>query len=71
MSVKVEKYNLKYLRMKPEVAQIFEDLEDWKDHCRFKLVNFDPADLYKSDSYQKFLRRKKEWLKDQANKRNK
>lgn len=41
-------------RMKPEVVKIFDDLEAWLDHCRFNLLKFDPADLYKSKDYRVF-----------------
>ena len=40
--------------MKPEVVKIFEDLETWRDHCRFNLLKFDPADLYQSDEWKEF-----------------
>jgi hypothetical protein len=58
MSVKVESYNKKYLKMKPEVSRIFDDLDEWYSHCKWKLMKYDPADLYKSDSYKKFEKRK-------------
>ena len=48
----------KHLGMKPEVAKIFDDLDEWLDHCRFNLLKFDPADLYKSDAYKEFARKK-------------
>lgn len=41
-------------RMKPEVVKIFDDLEAWLDHCRFNLLKFDPADLYKSKEHREF-----------------
>jgi hypothetical protein len=41
-------------RMKPEVSRIFEDLEAWLDHCRFNLLKFDPADLYRSREWREF-----------------
>jgi len=50
--------------MKYEVKKIFEDLEAWLDHCREELIEFNPADLYKSKAYkdwknkQDFLARK-------------
>lgn len=49
-------YIQKTLRMKPEVTKIFEDLENWLDHCRFNLLPFNPADLYKSKEYKDFAR---------------
>ena len=54
----------KYLTMKPEVSKIFNDLEVWHDHCRLELIDFNPADLYKSKAYkdwqrtQEYLQRK-------------
>jgi hypothetical protein len=68
MSIKVESYNKKYLRMTPQVNQIFEDLEAWKEYCSFKLIKYDPADLYKSDLYKRYIKRKTEWLNEQRNK---
>ena len=46
----------KTLQMKPEVQQIFNDLEEWLDHCRLELIEFNPKHLYKSPEY-------KEWKK--------
>jgi hypothetical protein len=51
--------------MKPEVKKIFEDLETWHDHCRFNLIDYNPADLYKSKSYKDF-QRTQEWLQRKA-----
>lgn len=42
----------KYLTMKPEVKQIFNDLEAWHNYCRFNLIKYDPSDLYKSQEYR-------------------
>lgn len=49
-------YITKTLRMKPEVSKIFDDLEQWHDHCRFEMIPFNPADLYKSREYKDFVR---------------
>lgn len=48
------KYIEKYLKMKPEVSKIFEDLEAYKDYCRFNMLKYDERDLYRSDQYRKF-----------------
>jgi len=48
----------KYLTMKPEVSKIFDDLEAWHDHCRFEMIDFNPADLYKSKAYRDYNYRK-------------
>jgi hypothetical protein len=42
----------KYLVMKPDVTKLFDDLEAWHDHCRFEMIDFNPADLYKSKAYR-------------------
>lgn len=56
----VASYNKKYLRMKPEVRQIFEDLELFQDFVRmqYPAVKFDPTELYRNTSltWQKFCR---------------
>ena len=44
----------KTLRMSKEVNKIFDDLDKWLDHCRFNLLPYDPADLYKSAEYKRF-----------------
>ncbi len=49
-------YIQKTLRMKPEVSKIFDDLDAWLDHCRFNLLPFNPADLYKSQDYRAWQR---------------
>ena len=52
----------KYLTMKPEVTQIFNDLDAWLNYCRFNLAKYDEADLYKSLDYRAWQdkRRRKE-----------
>lgn len=47
-------YNQKPRRVKPEVERIFNDLEAWLDHCRFNMLPYNPADLYKSHAYKQF-----------------
>jgi hypothetical protein len=59
----------KYLTMKPEINKVFDDLDEWLDHCRFNLLKFDPADLYKSDAYKEWNRRKN-WKPRHNNNRN-
>ena len=59
-----EKWLEKYLRTKPEVTRIFDDLEDYKDYCRFNMLKFDEKDLYKSDQYRKFDRQRQWHLRN-------
>ena len=63
-------YITKTLRMKPEVTKIFDDLDAWLDHCRFNLLPFNPADLYKSQEY-KAWNRGQEYLARKAKKESK
>ena len=51
-------YIQKTLVMKPEVNKLFDDLEEWLDHCRMELIPFNPADLYKSREYKEWQREK-------------
>ena len=51
-------YVQKTLRLKPEVEKIFIDLEAWLDYCRVNLINYNPADLYKSQAYRNWQREK-------------
>jgi len=61
--VKVASYNVKYLRMKPEVKTIFDDLEEFETYVKLQYpqVAFNPADLNKNSSptWQKYLRAKR------------
>ena len=50
-------YVQKTLRMKPEVEKIFDDLEAWLDYCRFNMLPFNPADMYRSQEYRYFSRK--------------
>lgn len=43
----------------PEVNKIFNDLESWLNYCRFHLINYDPADLYKSIDYRGWQERRR------------
>ena len=49
-------YIQKTLRMKPEVEKIFNDLDAYLDYCRFNLIDYNPADLYRSRSWKDFQR---------------
>ena len=40
--------------MKSEVSKIFDDLDAWRDYCRFNGLKFDEADLYKSRAWREF-----------------
>jgi hypothetical protein len=53
----------KTLRMSPEVNKIFDDLDEWLDHCRFNLLPFNPSDLYRSQDYKNFVRDKRGYVK--------
>jgi hypothetical protein len=55
----------KYLRLKPEVNKIFDDLEGYKDYCKLNMLKFDERDLYRSDQYRKFDKHRN-WLARQA-----
>ena len=49
----------KYLRMSPEVTKIYNDLDAWLNYCRFRMIKFDQADLYKSPEYREWQERRK------------
>ena len=49
----------KYIRMSPEVKQIYNDLDAWLNYCRFRMIKFDEADLYKSVEYREWQERRK------------
>jgi hypothetical protein len=60
----------KYLTMKPEVSKIYDDLEAWLDHCRFNLIEFNPSDMYRTDAYKEWSRRKNFKPRQHYNNRN-
>lgn len=45
--------------MKPEVVNIFNELDEYLDYCRFTLSKYDPADLFKPGPWQKFNEKRK------------
>ena len=61
----VPAYITKTLQMKPEVTKIYNDLDRWLDHCRFNLLPYNPADLYRSPEYRKF-QQEQEYLERKA-----
>ncbi len=56
----------KYLRMTSDVRQIFNDLDAWCNYCRFRMIKYDPADLYKSPEYKEWQERRKKRQQWQA-----
>lgn len=49
----------KYLTMKPEVKQIFNDIDAWRNFCRFNMTKFDPADVYRSAAWKTWQERRR------------
>jgi hypothetical protein len=60
-----EKWLEKYLRMKPEVSRIMDDLDAYRDYCRLNMLKFDEKDLYRSEQYRKY-EKYRNWLARQA-----
>ena len=52
--------------MKSEVRQIFNDLDAWLNYCRFRMIKYDPADLYRSPEYKEWQERRKKRQQWQA-----
>jgi hypothetical protein len=52
--------------MKSEIRQIFQDLEAWLNYCRFRMIKYDPADLYRSVEYKEWQERRKKRQQWQA-----
>jgi hypothetical protein len=42
--------NVSYFEDRPDIVKIFDDLEKFKDFCRFELCDFNEANLYNRDS---------------------
>ena len=60
------KWLAKYLRMSPEVTKIYNDLDAWLNYCRFRMIKFDAADLYRSPEYKEWQERRKKRQQWQA-----
>jgi hypothetical protein len=56
----------KYLRMKPEVTKLFDDLEAYLDYCKINMLKFDEKDLYRSEQYRRF-EKYRNWLYRRGN----
>ena len=52
--------------MKSEIRQIFNDLDAWLNYCRFRMIKYDPADLYRSVEYKEWQERRKKRQQWQA-----
>jgi len=52
--------------MKAEVRQIFNDLDAWCNYCRFRMIKYDEADLYRSPEYKEWQERRKKRQQWQA-----
>lgn len=61
-----------YFERRPDIVKLFDDLDDYKDFCRFELREFNPADLYKKSSYnfRAYLASKRKNYKPKFNRRN-
>lgn len=42
--------DVNYFENRPDIVKIFDDLEKFKDFCRFELCDFNEANLYNRDS---------------------
>lgn len=40
--------------MKPEVKEIFQELEEYLNYCRDNMLRYDERDIYKSEQWKKF-----------------
>ena len=52
--------------MKAEIRQIFQDLDAWLNYCRFRMIKYDEADLYRSPEYKEWQERRKKRQQWQA-----
>ena len=59
-----EKWLEKYLRMKPEVNRIYDDLDQYKDWCRINMFKYDEKDIYRSEQWRRF-EKYRNWLSRQ------
>jgi hypothetical protein len=50
--------DINYFETRPDVVKVFDDVEAWHDHCRFNLLDFNPADVYRTQAYKDWARRK-------------
>lgn len=56
---KIDYRKTSYFKTRPDVVKIFDDLDEYRDFCRFKGKRFDESDLYnmRSWTYEAFLNR--------------
>lgn len=53
-----------YFAKHPEIVKIFDDLERFKDYCRFNAFMFNEADLYNESSkvWNHFVKGHSNWI---------
>jgi len=44
--------NIRYFETRPDIVQIFDDLEGFLDWCKIEGAPFDESDLYNRESWQ-------------------
>jgi|688.fasta_scaffold04331_21 hypothetical protein len=49
-----QKNNKRFLGMKPEVTEIFDELDAYLEFCKNNMLRYDERDIYKSDQWKKF-----------------
>jgi hypothetical protein len=57
--------NRKY-SMKARNTTNFQDLDAWLNYCRFRMIKYDEADLYRSVEYKEWQERRKKRQQWQA-----
>jgi hypothetical protein len=49
-----QKNNKRFLGMKPEVTEIFDELDAYLEFCKNNMLRYDERDIYNSDQWKKF-----------------
>lgn len=44
----------RFFGMKPEVRDIFQELELYLEYCKDNMLRYDERDIYKSDQWKRF-----------------
>jgi hypothetical protein len=44
----------RFFGMKPEVTEIFNELDAYLEFCKNNMLRYDERDIYKSDQWKKF-----------------
>ena len=55
----------RFFGIKPEVRDIFQELDEYLQYCKDNMLRYDERDIYKSDQWKRFDKERRHALRNQ------